>query len=63
MLLTTLIGIFIHEKDNEVDGGPVRISIFQSYKLLWDIFNLPNMRVLIIALLTMKVNTALSELT
>lgn len=63
MLLTTLVGIFIHEKDNEVDGRPIRINIFQSYKLLWEILNLPNMRVLILALLTMKVNTAQLELT
>lgn len=59
ILITTLIGIFKREKDNRLEEGHVKINVLQSYQLLWKIFKLPNVRVLAIALLTMKVNIAL----
>lgn len=42
--------------DYTLEDGHVKISVFKSYKLLWKILKLPNIRVLAIALLTMKVN-------
>lgn len=56
MLVTTFVGIFKSEKDNRLEEGHVKISVFQSYKLLWEILKLPNIRKLAIALITMKVN-------
>lgn len=56
MLITTFIGIFKREMDYTLEEGHVKISVFKSYKLLWKILKLPNIRVLAIALLTMKVN-------
>jgi len=56
MLITTCIGIFKKEKDNTLEEGHVKNNVLQSYKLLWKILKLPNIRVLAIALLTMKVN-------
>lgn len=56
MLITTSIGIFKREKDYRLEEGHVKINVFKSYKLLWKILKLPDVRVLAIALLTMKVN-------
>lgn len=54
--VTTLIGIFKKEKDAQLEENHIQLSIVQNYKLIWDILKLPSMRVLIIALMTMKVN-------
>lgn len=55
VLITTLIAVF--KKENDCGGEPdIKIDILQNYKLLWRIFKLPNVRVLAVALLTMKVN-------
>jgi len=59
MLITTFIGIFKREMDYRLEEGHVQINVFKSYKLLWRILKLPNIRVLAIALLTMKVNIVL----
>lgn len=59
MLITTFIGIFKREEDCRLEDGHVKINVFKSYKLLWRILKLPNIRVLAIALLTMKVNILL----
>lgn len=56
MLITTLICIFKKEKDQQLEDNHVELSIVQNYKLLWDILKLPNIRLLLIALITMKVN-------
>lgn len=56
ILITTLVGILKKEKDiNRLTDSQVKINVLQNYKLLWDIFKLPSIRVLALALLTMKV--------
>lgn len=56
ILITTFVGIFKKEKDNNrLEDGHVKINVLQNYKLLWDVFKLPSIRVLALALLTMKV--------
>lgn len=56
ILITTLVGIFKREKDNtRLEDGHVKINVLRNYKLLWDVFKLPSIRVLALALLTMKV--------
>jgi len=59
MLITTFIVIFKREMDYRLEEGHVKINVIKSYKLLWKILKLPNIRVLAIALLTMKVNIVL----
>lgn len=56
IVVTTLICIFKKEKEHESEENHVRLSIAQNYKLLWNILKLPNIRILLIALATMKVN-------
>jgi len=55
ILVATLIGIFKKEKDTRLEDNYAQLHVTNSYKLLWDILTLPNLRVLLIALLTMKV--------
>lgn len=56
IIITTCVGIFKREKDiNRLDNGHVKINVIQNYKLLWDILKLPSIRILVLALLTMKV--------
>jgi cbb3-type cytochrome oxidase subunit 3 len=55
ILVATLIGIFKKEKDIKLEDNYAQPRVTNSYKLLWDIIKLPNLRVLLIALLTMKV--------
>lgn len=54
--LTTLIWIFKKEKDHRLENNYIQLSIIQNYKLFWDILKLPNIRILLIALVTMTVN-------
>lgn len=61
MLITTFIGIFKREKDETLEDGHVKINVFKSYKLLWKILKLPNIRVLAIALLTMKIGFSATD--
>lgn len=56
IVVTTLICIFKKEKEHESEENHVRLSIVQNYKLLWNILKLPDIRVLLLALATMKVN-------
>lgn len=56
LLITTLIGIFKKEKDDKLELDHVKISVFQNYKLLWDILKKPKIKLLAIALLTARVN-------
>jgi len=57
--VTTLIAVFKTDKDNPLDDGlpRVNIDVVRNYKLLWDVSKLPSVRVLALALITMKVNT------
>ncbi|CAH1724867.1 unnamed protein product [Aphis gossypii] len=55
ILVATLIAIFKKEKDVRSEDNHSQPRVTNSYKLLWDIVKLPNIRVLLIALLTMKV--------
>jgi len=55
ILVATLIAIFKKEKDVRSEDNHSQLRVTNSYKLLWDIVKLPNIRVLLIALLTMKV--------
>ncbi|XP_022174752.1 acetyl-coenzyme A transporter 1-like [Myzus persicae] len=54
LLITTLIGIFKKEKDSRLELDHVKISVFQNYKLLWDIINKPKIKLLAMALLTAR---------
>lgn len=59
LVITSIVGIFKKENDNldnRSEDGCVNISVFQNYKLLWDILKLPRIRVLAVALLTIRVN-------
>jgi len=56
MAITTLIAIFKNEKDNRLEDNHIKLNTFQNYKLLWDILNLPSIKILAIALLTMMVS-------
>ncbi|XP_025194139.1 acetyl-coenzyme A transporter 1-like [Melanaphis sacchari] len=54
LLITTLIGLFKKEKDNSFELDYKKISIFQNYKLLWNILKKPKIKLLLIALLTAR---------
>ncbi|XP_060851932.1 acetyl-coenzyme A transporter 1-like [Rhopalosiphum padi] len=59
-MVTTFIGFFKKEKHTMEDGHK-KISVFQNYKLLWDILKLPRIRVLTLALLTIKIGFTVME--
>jgi len=54
LLITTLIGIFKKEKDHSFELDHKKISVFQNYKLLWNILKKPEIKLLGIALLTAR---------
>ncbi|XP_026823089.1 acetyl-coenzyme A transporter 1-like [Rhopalosiphum maidis] len=58
--VTLLIGIFKKEKKNLEDDFE-KISVFQNYKLLWEIIKLPNIKGLAIALLTTRIGFIVTE--
>jgi len=58
-VITTLIAIFKNEKDNRLEDNHIKLNTFQSYKLLWDILNLPSVKILAIALLTAMVSMSI----
>ncbi|XP_060866110.1 acetyl-coenzyme A transporter 1-like isoform X2 [Metopolophium dirhodum] len=60
-VITTLIAIFKNEKDNRLEDNHIKLNTFQSYKLLWDILNLPSVKILAIALLTMMIGFASTD--
>ncbi|XP_060878936.1 acetyl-coenzyme A transporter 1-like [Metopolophium dirhodum] len=60
LVVTVFIGLFKNEK-HKLEDGHKKISVFQNYKLLWDILKLPRVRVLTIALLTIKMGSTATE--
>lgn len=60
LLLTLFIGLFKKEKYT-IEDGHQKISVFQNYKLLWEILKLPRIRVLALALLTIKIGFTATE--
>jgi PAT family acetyl-CoA transporter-like MFS transporter 1 len=56
ILLTIFIAIFKKEKDNTLDDDFMELNIIQSYSLLWNVLKIRNVKILAIALLTVKVN-------
>ncbi|VVC28214.1 Hypothetical protein CINCED_3A016125 [Cinara cedri] len=59
ILITILIVTF--KKENDFDESETKINIFQNYKLLWQILRLQNVRVLVVALLTMKIGFSATD--
>ncbi|XP_022174756.1 acetyl-coenzyme A transporter 1-like [Myzus persicae] len=59
--ITTLIAIFKNEKDNRLEDNHVKLNTFQNYMLLWDILNLPSVKILAIALLTAMIGFASTD--
>ncbi|CAI6347969.1 unnamed protein product [Macrosiphum euphorbiae] len=60
LVVTVFIGLFKNEK-HKLEDGHKKISVFQNYKLLWEILKLPRVRVLTIALLTIKIGFTATE--
>lgn len=60
LIVTVFIGLFKNEK-HILEDGHKKISVFQNYKLLWDIFELPRVRILAVALLTIKIGFTATE--
>lgn len=60
LMVTIFIGLFKNEK-HKIEDGNEKISVFQNYKLLWDILKLPRIRVLVVALLTIKMGFIATE--
>lgn len=54
--ITTLIAIFKKEKDCTLEDNHVKFNVLQSYSLLWYIMKLPNVQLLAMIMLTVKVN-------
>ncbi|XP_025193547.1 acetyl-coenzyme A transporter 1-like, partial [Melanaphis sacchari] len=61
IFITILIVIFKREKDNRLEEEHVKINVLQSYQLLWKILKLPSIRVLAVALLTMKMGFSATD--
>lgn len=55
LLVTFSVGFFKKEK-YRVEDEHKKISVFQNYKLLWDVLRVPGIKVLAVALLTTTVN-------
>ncbi|KAE9541283.1 hypothetical protein AGLY_004528 [Aphis glycines] len=60
MSVTFSVGIFKKEKKN-LEDGIEKVSVFQNYKLLWEIIKLPNIKGLTIALLTTRIGFIATE--
>lgn len=56
MIITTLVAIFKAEKNHLTKTDSIHFSIVNTYKLLFDIIKLNNVRKLAIILLTIKVS-------
>lgn len=56
MIATTLVAIFKHEKNESLQHDSHDLNIYQTYKLLGDIMQLPTVKRLSVILLTAKVN-------
>lgn len=55
MAITVLIAVFKSEKDHRPEDGHVKLDVVENYALLWDILKMPKIRILAMALLTVKV--------
>lgn len=58
MAFTSFIAIFKNEKENRLEENHIKLNIYQNYILLWDILNLPSVKILSIALVTAMVSTS-----
>lgn len=56
MIITTLVAIFKHEKDNLTKLDAANFSMIKTYKLLVDLIKLPSIRKLALILLSVKVS-------
>ncbi|XP_025406859.1 acetyl-coenzyme A transporter 1-like [Sipha flava] len=56
-----LIGILKKEKNNSLDKDYIQINVFQNFKVLWDLFNLPRVKIFILALLTMRLGFIVTD--
>lgn len=56
MIITTLVAIFKHEKDNLTKSDAANFSMIKTYKLLVDLIKLPSIRKLALILLSVKVS-------
>uniref|UniRef100_A0A2S2QEU1 Acetyl-coenzyme A transporter 1 n=1 Tax=Sipha flava TaxID=143950 RepID=A0A2S2QEU1_9HEMI len=61
ILLTIFIAIFKKEKDNTLDDDFMELNIIQSYSLLWNVLKIRNVKILAIALLTVKIGFAATD--
>lgn len=59
--ITTFIAIFKKEKDCTIEHNYVKLNVFQYYSLLWKVLKLPNMKILAVVLLTVKVSAITSK--
>lgn len=62
MAVSTLVSLFKSEKAITEEDGFIKITVTENYKLLWNILKLPNIRVLIIAILTARVSMQLFDI-
>jgi PAT family acetyl-CoA transporter-like MFS transporter 1 len=56
LIITLLIGVFKKEKNVKLEENYVKLNVVQNYKLLWKILKLSRVRILAVALITMRVN-------
>lgn len=56
MVVTTLVAVFKSEKDYIPDPDDIDLSITKTYKLLYRIIKLPNIRTFVFILLTIRVS-------
>ncbi|XP_050523109.1 acetyl-coenzyme A transporter 1-like isoform X7 [Daktulosphaira vitifoliae] len=63
MIITSLVGLFEKENQNssKIGENEPEHSIIQTYSLLWRIIKLPNIRILIFALLTYRIAFAATD--
>lgn len=60
IIFTTLVAIFKSEKYYVPDPTDVNLNIVKTYKLLFSMIQLPNIRILAIILLTIKVSICIA---
>ncbi|XP_058789178.1 acetyl-coenzyme A transporter 1 [Phymastichus coffea] len=60
LITTTLVGIFKHEKEERIPKGE-EINIRKAYKILWTTMKLPNIKLIMLILLTLKIGFSASD--
>lgn len=55
MVITTLVAIFKPDKDNFTKSNDLNVGMIKTYKLLYKIMQLSNIKLLVIILLTIGV--------